>query len=137
VDALTFLQKHVPLFAGLTPPALQELAVASTLETFKNGQTVLFKGATVDGLHVIATGQVVVQGKGGAAALATLGPGEVFGEASIVDASVAGATVKAGEGGAMVLVIPQEAFRHLISNDQAFAERVRALIASRRAPGAK
>jgi CRP-like cAMP-binding protein len=138
VDALTFLQTHAPLFAGLAADVLDPLAASSELKSFKAGQTILFKGSTVDALHIVATGQALVVGKtgaGAAAVLAALGPGEAFGEASIVDSTVSGATVKAGEAGAMILAIPQDPFRRLLAQDEAFAARVRALIASRRPPG--
>jgi len=137
VDALTFLQSHVPLFAGVSAESLDELASSSELKSFKAGQTILFKGSTVDALHVVATGKALVMGKtgaGAAAVLAELVPGDAFGEASIVDATVSGATVKAGEEGAMILAVAQDAFRRIMSEDQAFGARVRALIASRRPP---
>ncbi len=64
----------------------------------------------------------------------TLVSGEVFGEASILEQTVAGATVKAGEAGAVVLLIPEAPFRGLIAGNEAFATRVRALVQSRRSP---
>jgi CRP-like cAMP-binding protein len=138
VDARTFLQAQAPLFAGASEQTLDELAESSELRTFKPGQTILFKGSTVDALHVVATGQALVLGKsaaGAAATVATLDPGEVFAEASIVDSTVCGATVKAGEAGALILAIGQDAFRRALAKDEAFSARVRALIAARRAPG--
>lgn|GEM_PF-1448856 len=138
VDALTFLQTQAPLFAGLSAESLETLCAAAELKQFKAGQTILFKGSTVDALHVVATGAALVVGKtaaGPAATLASLGPGEAFGEASIIESTVSGATVKAGEPGAMILAIPQDAFLRALSQDEAFSARVRALIASRRPPG--
>lgn len=140
MDALTFLSAHVPLFAGLSEGALTPLAESATLKTCAAGQAVMFAGMTVDCLHVVATGTVYVQAKvpnKGLVRLADLGTGEVFGEASMLEAGVAGATVKAGEGGAVLLLIPEAAFRRLASENAEFAERVRALIARRRAPPAK
>ncbi|MFI5345372.1 MAG: Crp/Fnr family transcriptional regulator [Elusimicrobiota bacterium] len=140
MDALTFLSEHVPLFAGLPEEALSPLAAVATLKSFAGGQTVMFAGMTVEALHVVATGSVYVQAKvlnKGMVRLADLGSGEVFGEASMLEASVAGATVKAGDAGAVVLLIPEEAFRRLAAENAEFAERVRALIANRRAPPSK
>lgn len=137
MDALTFLHGHVPLFAGVPESSLRELAVASSLESFKPGQVVLFQGSSVEALHIVITGAVVVQSKSAgktSAKVAELGPGDVFGEASIVASALAGAAVKAGEAGAVILIIPQEAFRGLLSSDAAFAARVRSLIDSRKAP---
>ena len=137
MDALTFLSGHVALFEGLSTQALTELAVNSTLRQLAPGQVALRAGMTVDGLYVVATGKVEVHAKvagKGSALVGELGPGEVFGEASILEKNVAGATVKAGEGGAIVLLIPEESVHGLLAENEAFAARVRALIQSRRSP---
>lgn len=136
MDALTFLSAHVPLFAGISEEALSPLAVAASLKKFTAGQPVLFAGMTVEALHIVATGKVFVQAKvpnKGIVRLADLSTGEVFGEASILEASVAGATVKAGEEGAILLLIPEEPFRRLVAENETVAVRVRALIQARRA----
>jgi signal-transduction protein with cAMP-binding, CBS, and nucleotidyltransferase domain len=140
MDALTFLSEHVPLFAGLSEEALSPLAASATLKSYAAGQTVMFAGMTVDFLHVVATGTVYVQAKvpnKGMVRLADLATGEIFGEASMLEASVAGATVKAGEAGAVLLLIPEAPFRRLAEENVEFSERVRALIARRRAPPSK
>jgi CRP-like cAMP-binding protein len=137
MDALTFLSEHVPLFAGLSEEALGPLAQAASLKKVPAGQAVLFAGMTVEALHIVAVGSasviVKVPGKG-TAVVAELTGGEVFGEASMLERSVAGATIKAGADGAMVLLIPEEPFRRLIAESPEFAARVAALIAARRAP---
>lgn len=136
MDALTFLSTRVALFAGIPEEQLAPLAGASTLSSYSPGQTVLFKGATVDGLHIVCGGGVTIHAKlpgRPSAQVAELGEGEVFGETSIVEMGTAGATVKAGGSGAMVLMIPQECFRRLLQLDEAFAVRVNTLIRSRKA----
>jgi CRP-like cAMP-binding protein len=135
MDALTFLRDHVSLFAGVNEENLAGLAGASELLVFKAGQTILFKGATVDGLHIVVSGQADVCMKASNKALvriAELGAGEVFGEMSIVEMGTAGATIKASDKGAVVLMIPQESFRHVLQQDEGFAVRVNMLIVSRR-----
>lgn len=137
MDAFTFLKSYVPIFAGVTDEALTELAVASSLRQLTAGQLVLMAGMTVDGVYIVATGTVTVNVKTpgkGSVKVAELKQTEVFGEASIIASSTAGATVKAGEAGAVLLFIPEASFRSLVVADTAFAERVRALIASRAAP---
>jgi CRP-like cAMP-binding protein len=134
MDALTFLSEHVALFAGVSTDALSELAVDSTLRQLAPGQVILRAGMTVDGLYVVATGKVEVHAKvqnKGVIRIAELGPGEVFGETSIVDKTVAGATVKAGEAGAVILLVPEAAFHRLVDQDLEFAARVRTLIMTR------
>ena len=137
MDAFTFLRERVALFAGVSDEHLTSLAVVSTLSSYKNGQTIMFKGATVDGLHVMAVGkagvfvkpptQPVVQ-------VAELISGDVFGELSIIENGTAGATIKCLEDGTFVLNIPQDAFRVLLAESPEFVDRVKALIASRKTP---
>ena len=134
MDALTYLRDHVPLFAGVSEDLLTGLASAATLQTCAPGHTVLFKGATVDGLHVVIAGRVAVQAKvpaKGVVTLAELGPTEVFGEMSIVEMGTAAATIKTVEA-ATILMIPQSAFRDVLMRDESFAVRVNTLIRSRR-----
>jgi len=135
MDAMTFLREHVSLFAGVDEARLTALAASSSLQTYNAGQTVLFKGATVEGLHVVASGKVTVHSKlpgKGLVPVAELGSGEVFGETSIVEMGTASAAVKAAQDGTYVLMIPQEAFRGLLIQDEAFAVRVNTLIRSRK-----
>lgn len=132
---MTFLRDHVSLFAGVTDENLAALARSSEVLSFNAGQTILFKGATVDGLHVVVSGKADVCMKASNKTMvrvAELGEGEVFGEMSIVEMGTAGATIKASANGAVVLMIPQEAFRHVLQEDEAFAVRVNILIVSRR-----
>lgn len=137
MDALEFLSGHAPLFAGLPEDALVPLAQDSTLKQFAAGQVVLHAGMSVEQIHVVAVGSVGIHAKipnKGVQQVAELKSGEVFGEASIVEGSLAGATVKAGEKGAVVLLIPEAPFRALYDGDPGFHARLDALIASRRAP---
>jgi CRP-like cAMP-binding protein len=135
MDALTFLSGHVALFAGVSPEELTPLAVNSTLRQLTAGQVVLRAGMTVDSLYVIATGKVEVHAKvpnKGVQRIADLGPGDVFGESSIMDQTVASATIKAGEAGAIVLLVPEAPFHALLASNETFGARVRAIVASRR-----
>lgn len=136
MDALTFLRERVGLFAGVSEEHLTELAVDSSLSSYKSGQTILFKGATVDGLHVMCTGKAGVFIKAPnqpPAMVAELSSGDVFGETSIIENGTAGATIKAVEDGTYVLVIPQKAFRVLLGESPEFVAKVKAMVASRKA----
>ena len=132
---MTFLRERVALFAGVSDENLAALAEASVLLPFKTGQTILFKGATVDGLHVVVTGRAEVLVKSTNKTMvrvAEIASGEVFGEMSIVEMGTAGATIKAIEDDTVILMIPQESFRHVLQQDEAFAVRVNMLITARR-----
>jgi len=137
VDAKTFLGQHVPLFAGISDEHLTDLAVSSELKPYKDGQTILYRGMTVDGLHVVAIGKVSVHAKAagkGVVQVAELGPGEIFGETSILEYGTAGAAVKAAQDGTYVLVIPQDAFRRLVAENPEFVARLKAMMVARIPP---
>jgi CRP/FNR family transcriptional regulator len=137
MDAFTFMRERVALFSGVSEEHLTALAVVSTLSSYKSGQTIMFKGSTVDGLHVLAVGKAGVFVKPPVQPLtqvAELNSGDVFGETSIIENGTAGATIKAIEDGTIVLNIPQEAFRGLLNENPEFVARVKALIALRKAP---
>jgi CRP-like cAMP-binding protein len=132
-----FLKGHVPFLGGLSEEQSRSLAVAAVQLPCRKGQTILFKGVTVDGLHVVAAGHVGVWVKPDKTRplvqVATLGPGEIFGETSIIEMSTAGATVKAEEDDTLVFVIPQDAFRCVLDQNPEFRARALALIAARKA----
>jgi CRP/FNR family cyclic AMP-dependent transcriptional regulator len=132
---MTFLRDRVALFAGVTDENLIALAEASVMMPFHAGQTILFKGATCDGLHVVVSGTAGVYMKSTNKAtvrVAQLGTGEVFGEMSVVEMGIAGATIKADADDTMIMMIPQETFRRVLQQDEAFAVRVNMLITGRR-----
>jgi CRP-like cAMP-binding protein len=135
-----FLKTKVPFLSGLNDEQARALATAVEQLSCCRGQTILFRGVTVDGLHVVATGQVSVWVKPDqhrpAVVVAQLGPGEVFGETSILEMSTAGATVKAAEDQTLIFVIPQDAFRAILEQNEEFRARAQALVAARKKPGA-
>lgn len=131
-----FLKTKVPFLAGLNEDQAKAMAVKAEQKPFKKGQTVLFKGVSVEGLHVVASGKVSVHIKPEKSKdwmkVAELGPGDVFGETSIVEFAMAGATIKSEDDSTLLFVIPQDLFTELMDQDAAFKERVLALIESRR-----
>lgn len=131
-----FLQSGVPFLSGLTAEQASGLAHAAEQLSFKRGQTVVFRGVTVEGLHVVASGKVSVHAKVDPkkkelVQVAELGPGSVFGETSIIEMGTASATIKAVED-TLIFVIPQNAFRELLASNGDFRARAEALIAERK-----
>ena len=107
------------------------------MKPYKAGQTILFTGMTVDGLHVVAVGKVSIHSRAagkGVVKVAELGPGEIFGETSILEHGTASATVKAVEDGTYVLVTPQAAFRRVVAESPDFVARLKALMVARIPP---
>ena len=130
-----FLQTAVPFLEGIPPELTVILAKKIVQESFKKGQTVIFAGTSVEGLHIVAQGKVSVMirpGKGKPfEEVAALGPGEVFGETSIVEFKMPGAQIKCSEDETVVFIIPQNAFREILDQNPDFKERTLKLIENR------
>jgi CRP-like cAMP-binding protein len=124
VETMHLLQA-VPIFSGLDPEDLHELALYAIDDTI-DAQSVLFAegDADCDALFVILSGRVAVERVGtvdgtgsaprdatGALLLETLGPGAVVGELSVLDGSRRDSTVRPEHGPVRVLRIPGSRFR--------------------------
>lgn len=133
---LEFFASHVPLFAGLSEDTLRPLAAAVEPRKCAVGQTLMFRGATIEGVYIVATGAVSVwvKGKSSSSApveAARLRTGQVFGEASILTRGTAGATVKVAEEGTSLFFIPEAAFLEVLSADPALRARIEAMTEER------
>ncbi len=88
----------VPLFAGLESEALANLESFTFRRTFAPGTVIVEEDRTGNGLVVVLSGKVeVVKGlaRGEPRAIATLGPGELFGELSLLGDWPRNASVRA------------------------------------------
>lgn len=135
MEIMELLKDHVPFLSGLTEEEMNTLASNAQKVTFKAGQTILMQGETVDDLHLISKGKVAVlirqQPKQPPVQVAELGPGKVFGETSIVEEGVAGATIKALEE-TVIFTISEYAFRDLLEKNIELKERIIAHIEFRK-----
>jgi CRP/FNR family cyclic AMP-dependent transcriptional regulator len=94
------LLEGVPLFSEVPLHHLRELARFARSETFSAGETIVRMGEPGSTLYVVRSGKVNVvreQPSGKTVVLATLGPGEFFGELSIFDGETRSATVTTAE----------------------------------------
>jgi CRP/FNR family cyclic AMP-dependent transcriptional regulator len=84
-----------PLFKGIDADGLAKLAVLATPVDFPPGHVIARQGEIGTGFFVIVSGSVRVVRDG--AVVARLGPGEFFGELSVLDRMPRNATVAAEE----------------------------------------
>ena len=91
--------KRVSMFEDLDQKSLEAIANAAVEQSYQPGQEVVRQGDTGVGAFIIRSGKVeVVQTRDGKETkLATLGPGEVFGEMALLDEFPRSATVRAVE----------------------------------------
>jgi CRP-like cAMP-binding protein len=85
--------RRVPLFAGLDRKELELLAKLTKEQRYEPGATIVKSGASGHGLYIIKEGNVSVIRDG--QKVASMGPGQFFGEISVLDGGPRTADVKA------------------------------------------
>jgi CRP-like cAMP-binding protein len=121
----------IPFFGGLEPAALERLAASMRSRRFRRGEVIFHVGDPGDALFAIVTGEVKISlpaETGDEAILATLRPGDVFGELSLLDGaprSASAAALTATE----TVILPRDRFRDLIATETGFRDALLASIA--------
>lgn len=106
----------VPLFAVLTPAALELISRVATDESHALGTKIFQHGDPGDKLYVILEGKVRISRDVpgmGEEALAVLGPGSVFGEMALLDDAPRSADARVHER-CRLLALPKDAFEDLL-----------------------
>src|SRR6267143_5902565 len=85
--------RRVPLFAGLDRKELEMLGKLIKEQRYAAGATIVSSGAGGHGLYIIKEGNVSVVRDG--TKVATMGPGQFFGEISVLDGGPRTADVRA------------------------------------------
>lgn len=124
-----------PLFGILNEEMLQQLARLAKLKDYPAGTPISQQGDREHSLYVIASGRVRVVGRAPDARaaeilLGELGPGEVFGELSVIDDLPHSATVVAVNR-TRCLVLGQEEFLLCVESSQTFGFRLARLLTQR------
>ncbi len=120
VEKILFL-KSAPVFERVTGEDLAALARVAEVETFASGQTVFHEGDMGDALYVVVRGRIGIES--GGERLATLGPGEAFGEMAVLDEVPRSGTAVVEEE-AEVLRIGSEEFYEILHEQVEIAEGV-------------
>ncbi len=111
------LLDRVPVFRGMSGEELLQLLAAAEKCTFAGGDTILREGSTGAWLYVLIEGQVSVRKSAPGrqaepAELASLGPGDSFGEMSLVDQALRSASVVARTPCVLLRLSSQACDRH-------------------------
>ena len=85
--------RRVPLFAGMDKKELDLVARLLKEQPYSAGSIIVKSGSGGHGLYIIKEGRVTVVREG--QAVATLGPGQFFGEISVLDGGPRTADVRA------------------------------------------
>ena len=114
---IAMLEKN-PLWAGLDKKDLEAIVKASDEKKFEAGDIILGKGEGGVGFYLIMDGSVDV--KSDSKVLAKLGPGQFFGEMSVLDSQPRSADVVAA-GPSRCFIISEWSFKALISQNPRIA----------------
>src|SRR5262245_18846519 len=115
--------KRVPLFSDLADGELARFADVSRERAYPKNSVILFEDDPGDALYVVNTGQVkvVLIGEDGREViLSVMGPGEFFGEMSLLDDEPRSAHVIAMEESSLV-VLRREDFEGILAETPAIA----------------
>ncbi len=122
------LLRQIPIFRPLPPGALDQLASSLIPTTATAGTEIVRKGDHGDRFYVVASGEVEVVGLG--EEVATLGPGEYFGEIALLRDVPRTATVRA-KTVVELYALERDEFLSAITGHPASAEAADAVVASR------
>ena len=76
----------IPLFRNLNPTELQALRLIAQIKSVAPGQDIFLEGAAGDGVYFVKSGLVEISaGQGERHVFSRLGPGEIFGEMSVIE----------------------------------------------------
>jgi CRP/FNR family transcriptional regulator, cyclic AMP receptor protein len=122
---------EVPFFAGLDGASLERVGRGMRTRRFRRGEVIFHQGDPGDALFIVTSGVIKIMlpsDSGEEAILATLRPGDVFGELALLDGAPRSATATALEATETV-ILPREQFRELLAAEPAIRDALLASIA--------
>jgi CRP-like cAMP-binding protein len=117
---------RVPLFTELSPPELDRIASVAIPRSFPKGVRVFHEGDSSDACYIVRAGDLRVtreHSDGRAIALATLGPGDFFGELAMLDGGSRSASVETLTD-AELLALPASDVRRVIAENGDIAAKL-------------
>jgi CRP/FNR family cyclic AMP-dependent transcriptional regulator len=121
----------IPLFVGLDSAGMESLGREMRVRRFRRSEVIFHQGDPGDALFIVLSGavKIVLPGESGdEAILATLRPGDFFGELALLDGAPRSASAAALEP-TETLVLPRERFRELIANEAVIRDTFLAALA--------
>jgi small-conductance mechanosensitive channel/CRP-like cAMP-binding protein len=129
------LLKKVEIFSPLSRDELNTLVERLRTMSYAAGEVPVKQGQAGNSFYIIKSGQVnviVEKSPGETAIVATLGPGNFFGEMSLLTGAVRTASIQVKED-AEFIVIDKESFRSTLANNPSIAESLSQILSERQA----
>ena len=124
---------RVPLFEGLPPVQLEDLAMILTDQVFRKGETIFSEGEDGNGFYVVISGRVKIfklSSEGKEQILHFFGPGEPFGEVPVFAGRHFPAHAEAMEE-SRVFFFPRKSFVELIKRNPSLALNMLSVLSRR------
>jgi len=115
----TTMLKSLPMFVGFSPDQLRELATMIMRRAASRGTALMHEGDTADSLYIVISGRLKVmvgEADGKETILSILGPGEFFGEMSLIDDNPRSASVIAIEACELLALTRRDFRKCLVEN---------------------
>jgi small-conductance mechanosensitive channel/CRP-like cAMP-binding protein len=129
------LMEKVEILSPLSKAELKKLVERLSVMPYAAGEVPVRQGQPGDSFYIIKSGRVnvvVEKSSGETSVLATLGPGNFFGEMSLLTGAVRTASIHVTED-AEFIVIDKESFRATLANNPSIAESLSHILSERQA----
>ena len=127
----TTVLKSVPMFSGFSPDQLRALVTMIMRRSAPRGTAVLREGGPADCLYIVVSGRLKVlmgEADGKETILSIIGPGEFFGEMSLIDDNPRSATVIAIEACELLALTRRDFRKCLVENSNLAMAVMRVLV---------
>jgi len=124
---LVEILKQTEVFGALTPAELSQVAESGHVREFANKQLVYKKDAESNALFLIVSGKVRIMSElenDPSVVLATLGPGELFGETSIIQNAPRSAFAVSFDNTTELFVVMKEDLQKLLDPNKPMAAKI-------------
>lgn len=126
--------RKIKFFASLNMGLLEKILNRITLYQYENGEKVCRQGESGDSFYVVRTGRLGVNVKKGfftsSKRMAALGPGDCFGEMSLLSREPRNATVICEED-TKLFVLMADSFDQVLEENPVFRDEIKRLSAER------
>ncbi|MCK9420376.1 MAG: mechanosensitive ion channel family protein [Nitrospirae bacterium] len=134
-DELMNMMKNVEIFSFLSKVELRDLVAHVSVKTYAAGEVPVRQGEPGSSFYIIKSGKVdvvVEKSSRERAVVATLGPGNFFGEMSLLTGALRTASIRVKDD-AEFIVIDKESFRTTLINNPSIAENLSQILSERQA----
>ncbi len=131
-DFATQCLRRCRLFRDLSADLVTEIVRSMARRRYRRGEVIFHQGDPGDALHIVARGRVKIvltSPEGDEAIVATVRPGDFFGELTLIDGAPRSATATAVEA-VETLVLSRDRFRQLLATNPTLRDNLEVSLAA-------